>query len=184
MKGKDICIFISSFLMWTFVLVMPVFAEAVELGEYEIKSGMLYNFTNFIEWPAESLDITNTLSLCIAGDKPSSRSFYRLQGKRYKDRMIFVRQVKDPESITGCNLLFIHGSENSHLAAYLQMAQKRAILTVSDIENFAASGGIIGFIEQDRKVRFEINLDAARQAKIVINSQLLKLARIVAGRKK
>jgi hypothetical protein len=182
MQMKDTGIFIFILLV-ILAFTLSVTAGAAELGEYEIKSGMLYNFTNFIEWPAESLDNARTLSVCIAGEKPANQSLYRLQGKRYKDRMIVVRQVREPLNAIGCNLLFIHGSEISHLTAYLQMAQKRSILTVSDMENFAANGGIIGFIEQDRKVRFEINLDAARYAKIVINSQLLKLARIVSGRK-
>jgi len=69
------------------------------------------------------------------------------------------------------------------LSAYLQLAYKRSILTVSDIENFASQGGIIGFIEQNGKVRFEINLDAAQQSKIRINSRLLNLARIISGHK-
>lgn len=158
-------------------------AAAAELGEYDIKSGMLYNFTNFIEWPTDSLDKTKSLSVCVAGDNPSNSSFNRLQGKPYKERAIVVRQIKEPDGSTGCNLLFIHSSESHQLAAYLQLAQKRSILTVSDIDKFASNGGIIGFIEQDGKVRFEINLDAAQQAKIKINSQLLKLARIVRGLK-
>lgn len=156
---------------------------AAELGEYAIKSGMLYNFTYFVEWPAETLDKTKTFSVCIAGDNSSRSSFERLNGKLYKDRTIVVRQIREPGSITGCNLLFLNRSEATRLSAYLQAAQKKSILTVSDIDHFAPQGGIIGFFEQNGKVRFEINLDAAQQAKIKINSQLLKLARIIDVRK-
>jgi len=170
-------------LMLTLVIMLSVNADAAELGEFEIKSGMLYNFTNFVEWPAESFDKARTLGICIAGDNSANGSFFRLHGKQYKDRTIFVRKIRDPDSTAGCNLLFIHSSESRQLHAYLQIAHKRSILTVSDIDNFASSGGIIGFIELDGKVRFEINLDAAQQSKIKINSQLLKLARIVTGRK-
>lgn len=169
--------------MFTVVLALSVNAAAAELSEYDIKSGMLYNFTNFIEWPDGSLDNTNTLSVCIAGDNSSNRFFYRLNGKPYKNRTIVVRQIREPGSANGCNLLFIDTSEVNQLSAYLKMAQRKSILTVSDIDEFAALGGIIGFIEQDGKVRFEINLDSAHQSKIKISSQLLKLARIVANSK-
>jgi hypothetical protein len=180
---KKIGIFSICILLFTLVLALSANAAATELGEYEIKSGMLYNFTYFIEWPAESLDKTRTLNVCIAGNNSSKRSFYRLHGKSYKDRSIVVRQISEPDSTSGCNLLFLHRSEHNQLSEYLEIAQKRSILTVSDMDDFAAHGGIIGFIEQDGKIRFEINLDVAQKAKIKISSQLLKLARIVAGRK-
>jgi len=180
---KKNCMFIIRILMFTLALALPVSAGATELEEYKIKSGMLYNFTYFVEWPPESLNKTRTLNVCIAGDNPSNRSFHQLHGKPFKDRTIIVRHIREPGNIAGCNMLFLNRSESHQLSAYLQMAYKRSILTVSDIDNFASQGGIIGFIEQNGKVRFEINLDAAQQAKIRINSRLLNLARIVAGRK-
>jgi hypothetical protein len=36
------------------------------------------------------------------------------------------------------------------------------VLTVSDIEGFAASGGMIHFVTLEDKVRFEINLKEAK----------------------
>jgi hypothetical protein len=169
-------------LLLTLALTLSSRADAAELGEYDIKSGMLYNFTLFIEWPEGALDKTRSLEVCVAGENPSNRSFQRLQSKTYKDRRIVVRQIREPGNTAGCNLLFINRSETRQLSSYLQAAQKRSLLTVSDIEDFATKGGIIGFFEQDGKVRFEINLDAARQSRFKINSQLLKLARIVTGR--
>jgi hypothetical protein len=180
---KKTVVFANCILLFTLILELSANAGTTELGEYEIKSGMLYNFTYFVEWPIESLNKSKTLSVCIAGDNSSNRSFRRLHGKPYKDRTIVVRQIKEPGNITGCNMLFLNHSENHQLPAYLQMAYKKSILTVSDMDNFASQGGIIGFIEQNGKVRFEINLDAAQQSKIKVSSQLLKLARIVAGRK-
>lgn len=170
-------------LLCTLVLALSIKGNAAELGEYEIKAGMLFNFTHFVEWPLESLDKSRTFSICIAGDSSSNQTFSRLNGKSYKERTITVRQIREPGGASGCNLLFLHRSENNHLPGYLQMAQKKSILTVSDMDDFASQGGMIGFIEQDGKIRFEINLDAAHHSRLKISSQLLKLARIVAGRK-
>jgi len=39
--------------------------------------------------------------------------------------------------------------------------------------------GIINFLLEENKVRFEINLNAARESKLVIRSQLLRLAKNV-----
>jgi hypothetical protein len=164
-------------------MLMSTHSAAAELGEYDIKAGMVYNFILFVEWPPESFGKGRFLEICLAGDSQAGRSFTRLNGKPYKDKTINVRQVKGPGSIGGCNLLFIQNSENNLLQQYLLVARKRAVVTVSDIDSFAVNGGMIGFYEQGGKIRFEINLEAARQAKITIYSQLLKLARIVSGEK-
>jgi hypothetical protein len=53
------------------------------------------------------------------------------------------------------------------------------ILTVGDISGFSRDGGIVEFFLQTGKVRFDINLSAARHSRLKISSQLLKVARIV-----
>jgi hypothetical protein len=39
----------------------------------------------------------------------------------------------------------------------------------------------IGFVVQEKKVRFEINLERCQKARLKVSSQLLKLAQIVGG---
>jgi len=48
----------------------------------------------------------------------------------------------------------------------------RSILTVGDIDGFAKQGGMIRFITEKNKVRFRINLEAAKAAKLTISSKL------------
>jgi hypothetical protein len=173
----------SCLLALILTLAITTHSAAAELGEYDIKAGMVYNFIMFVEWPPDSFGKGRLMEICLAGDSQAGRSFTRLNGKTYKEKTINVRQVKGPGGIGGCNLLFIQNSESDNLQQYLLATRKRAIVTVSDINSFAASGGMIGFYEQSGKIRFEINVEAARQAKITIYSQLLKLARIVSGEK-
>ena len=53
------------------------------------------------------------------------------------------------------------------------------ILTVSDIDTFCQYGGIVGFVTENKKVRFRINVDAAKRAELQISSKLLELAEVV-----
>jgi hypothetical protein len=55
----------------------------------------------------------------------------------------------------------------------------RNILTISDMDQFAAGGGMIGMLQIQDKIQLEINLESAQQTRLKISSQLLKLARIV-----
>jgi len=54
-----------------------------------------------------------------------------------------------------------------------------ALLTVGDASGFLEEGGMINFLVEERKVRFEIGLVKARSAKLDISSQLLRLAKRV-----
>jgi hypothetical protein len=50
---------------------------------------------------------------------------------------------------------------------------------VSDMPRFAERGGMIQFILEENRVRFQVNLAAAQNAGLVLSSQLLKLAALV-----
>ncbi len=50
---------------------------------------------------------------------------------------------------------------------------------VSRIPDFAQSGGTIELFRKEGRVRFIINLDAARHSRLEISSRLLNLAEIV-----
>lgn len=167
------------------IMLLLLFPAPVrcEMDEFKIKAAMLYNFTKYVEWPAAALPAGNQLQVCIAGNSPLKRNQDQLQGKTVNGRTIAVRLVGSPVEISGCNLLFIDSSEQHKLPVYLQQGNKKPILMVSDSDRFAAHGGMIGFIEQDDKIRFEINHDAAHQAGLTISSKLLKLAKLVKGSK-
>jgi hypothetical protein len=53
------------------------------------------------------------------------------------------------------------------------------VLTVGETEGFASQGGIVNFKLEGGRVRLEINIDAAAQAKLRISSKVLNLAQIV-----
>ena len=56
-------------------------------------------------------------------------------------------------------------------------------MTVGDTDGFLEAGGIIDFLIEDQKVCFEISNYSAKQAKLNIRSQLLRLAKKVVEEK-
>jgi YfiR/HmsC-like len=55
------------------------------------------------------------------------------------------------------------------------------VLTVGDADHFVSEGGVIGFCLEEKKIRFEINLNAATKAKLKLSAKLLSLAKTVIG---
>jgi hypothetical protein len=80
--------------------------------------------------------------------------------------------VRDP---SGCHVLFV--PEGVSAAPLLNEARMKPILTVGESDTFLRHGGIVNFIMEDGKVRFEISQDAASRAHLRISSRLLRLAR-------
>ena len=92
-----------------------------------------------------------------------------------------MKRIDRPEQADGCRILFISPMPNDRLATALQMLQSKPLLTVSDMSDFSNRGGMIQFVLQGDKVRFEVNLAPADKAGLTLSSQLLKVAISVQG---
>ena len=79
--------------------------------------------------------------------------------------------------------MFICHSEEAKLREIIDLVKDHSVLTVADTKGFLDSGGIIEFVMEEKKVRFEINVTAAKSAKLKVRSQLLRLARKIIGEK-
>ncbi|OHE22205.1 MAG: hypothetical protein A3J94_01770 [Syntrophus sp. RIFOXYC2_FULL_54_9] len=157
-----------------------LFAEDSASREYKVKAAFLYNFTLFVEWPTETFPANDSpLTICILGKSPFGDALGSLRGKTVKTRKLAVRQINSVQEMRGCQVLFVSASEKMQLPNILAAVKNLNVLTVSDLDRFAEAGGIINFITLEDKVRFEVNLKAAQQARLKISSQLLKLARDV-----
>jgi hypothetical protein len=150
--------------------------QALEPLESQVMAAMLFNFTKYVEWPADTVASNNQFVICIAGNNPFIGNYDRYQNKISKGKIVNIREINGPQEVTGCNLLFIDQSEQALVAAYLQQTARMPILTISNINQFVSKHGIIGFGRRDDRISFEINLEESRRSRLIFSSNLLKLA--------
>ncbi len=151
--------------------------------EYDVKAAYLFNFAKFFEWPAEAFaDRQAPLALCIAGRDPFGAALAAYDRRTVQTRELRVRRGVALGDLSGCHILFVAESEERQLRRILQATLDLPIVTVSDIEGFADSGGIIGLVTGEKRVQFEVNLVSAQQARVKVSSQLLRIARNTRGR--
>ncbi len=160
---------------------MQVGAQAKAPSEYAVKAAFLYNFTKFVEWPPDVPDEKDSLlQICVIGENPFGNELENIiEGMKVGGKSVTVSYTRSAEEILSYDVVFIAQSEESTLDRMLKILTNRAILTVSDIDDFAERGGTIGFFAEDDRIRFEINVDAAEETGLQISSKLLRLARIV-----
>jgi hypothetical protein len=155
-------------------------AEKAKYSEYKVKAAFLYNFTKFVEWPAEVFaDPSLPISICIVGQDPFGKSIDTIKDKTVKERKLLIRRYPWVEDLKACNLIFISPSENKNLAGILEKIKDMHMLTVSDMEGFADRGGMIHLNKGKNKIRLEINIDAVKQSGLKVSSKLLNIATII-----
>lgn len=153
-------------------------------SEYLIKAGFIYNFAKFVQWPESAFAQPDSpIVIGIVGTDPFGTIIDRLVAdKKIGGRRFVVRRLiwgKNNADLKNCAIVFVSSSERKNLRDILLALKGQPVLTIGDMPNFAQRGGIIGFTLEDNRIRFEINVEAARLAQLVISSRLLTLATIV-----
>lgn len=153
-------------------------AQPLPVKELQIKAVFLFNFTQFVEWPASSFASSKTpLIIGILGE--NSLLYYlneTVSGESVAGHPLIVKKYKHLDEVSACQILFINRNESE---IDLKRLKEHAILTVSDADNFIERGGMIRLYTQNNKIKFQINPEATRAANLNISSKLLRLAEIV-----
>jgi hypothetical protein len=161
------------FLLTVLLCAGTALTSAQDAGlEYRVKAAYLFNFTRFVDWPAEAADDA-PLTICVATPNPFGAVLAdTIRDERVNGRPLQVRVVRQP---AGCHVLFIPRGV-SHVP-FLRTTRDRPVLTVGEAPDFLQHGGIVNFVLEDGKVRFDIDRSAAERANLTISSRLLRLAR-------
>lgn len=156
-------------------------AQSPRAPEYEVKAAFLYNFAKFVEWPPQAFAPSSApLRICVLGHDPFGDTLSRIvQGKFISGRAIMNQRLQSIGEARSCHILFVSGSDPEALNKALQSTRDLPVLTVGESDDFLPLGGVINFVLEQDRVRFEINLRAAESHHLKLSSKLLAVARVV-----
>lgn len=154
------------------------YSQGAPISEYKVKAAFLFNFTKFVEWPPESFAKSDgPLIIGIFGENPFGSDLDDIiHDKTVNNRGIKTRILHSPAECTNCQVLFISVAEKSHLPEILEKLRGTSVLTVGESDGFTEAGGMINFVREGTKFRFQINNEEAKKAKLKISSRMLGLA--------
>jgi hypothetical protein len=160
-------------------LLSPHGSRAHQPLEHQVKAAFLLNFTKFIEWPSNVFaDDRSPLTICILGENPFAGALEDMvNGEVVNGRKLVLQTVRRGAPPEACRVLFISKSEKE--VRKTLSAVGPGVLTVGEGENFLHEGGMIAFVVENRRVRFDIHVTAAANAMLTINARLLSVARTV-----
>src|SRR6266850_6998591 len=156
-------------------------AQQSKPTEYQVKAAYLYNFGRFVKWPPGlAAGKGDSFPVCVLGRDPFGPILdSTLGGETLDDKPVALRRISKPQEAGECRILFISSTEEKRLKEILVALDESGVLTVSDMPGFTRRGGMIQFVLEGDKVRFEINLASAESARLVLSSELLKVAAAV-----
>jgi hypothetical protein len=162
------------------IAVTPASAQ-VPSTEYQVKGAFLFNFAQFTEWPSNAFSAPNApFVIGILGQDPYGKFLDEfVRGESINGHPVVIqrfRSVKDIDTVV--HLLFVDKQFAITSEDLALLANNKNILTVSDAPGFAQRGGAINFFKENNRVRFEVNVNTAKDARVVLSSKLLRLAKI------
>jgi len=146
-------------------------ADAV--AEDELKAALTYKFAQFTDWPVAPREF----SFCACGRASPENLLVSLNGKTLKNMPVVVRWLLSPPEAQNCNVLFLNHPQPNQLAQWFASIKGLPVLTVSDDPNAWDKGAMIYLSSETNRIRFDINVAAARSAGLNLRAQMVRLAR-------
>ena len=156
-------------------------ADTPQQREDRIKAALVFKLVKFVEWPVTALAVNDPLLLCSLGDSPVGVALAAVDGKPARDHLAQFRRIGGLSlaDVKGCHVLYIPGGAREIGGGVPVVLRGRSVLTVSDAPDFARRGGMVGLIQGENKIAFEINLRNARESNLEPGASLLELATVV-----
>lgn len=166
---------------WVLMSIGLVSRGETPVNEYKVKAGYIYNFAKFMTWPAPySVDQRGAF---VIGVFDSGEAFSViesvLKGKKIGEFPVLVKRIQDRNLHADLHVLFITRSINSLPNDYLDAVRSHGTLLVGESEDFATTGGIVEFMNENDRILLKINSELANRSGLKVSSNLLQIAKIV-----
>ena len=171
---------IAWLLMMLWCCAPPAGGHEHTTAEHRVKAAVLYKLAKFVNWPQPDSADNMEFGICTLGETVVGDALEALQSRRIGNLPIRIHRFSQSRAIDGrCRIVYVATSKAPFLSDFLDTLHARQILTVGDVEQFAARGGIVQFIRRHNRLGFKINLDSASRASLKIAAPLLGLAEII-----
>jgi hypothetical protein len=163
------------------LLAQPA-GDTVINREYTLKALFLYNFGSYVQWPREALGGDDKpFVIGVLGYSPVEATLREIAAtKTIGGRRIVIERIPSAAAMVPCQILYIPpevGPQDQRLA--VESLGNAHVLIVGDSPGFAQRGAVVNFFVQANRIRFEINVDAARDRNLAISAKLLSLAKVI-----
>jgi hypothetical protein len=149
------------------------------VDEYALKAAFLYNFTRFVEWPAEAFESADSpFRICVLGTDPFGTRLEALRSRRVGTRAIVIERPHDAAALTQCQIAYVAADSPPALRRGALAAGTMHTLTVASERGFAREGGMVALVTGRGRVQLHVNLEVIQRSPLKFSAKLLEVAEV------
>lgn len=175
--SQVVAVFASGLMMVCRALPGAAATENAPAGDLDVKAAFVLNFIRLVNWssvPGEQNSRELVVCACSKSDFFAAvRSV--AEGKTVGSRSI-VFKIEPLPDIQRCRVLLVDRAHYQSARQVLAAIRDAPILTVGNGPGLLDAGGMFELIVQDRKVQFDVGLEAIRRSGLDISARLLHLS--------
>ncbi|MCX6311902.1 MAG: YfiR family protein [Bacteroidetes bacterium] len=141
-----------------------------------LKSVFIYNFTRYIDWPAEYKSGDFIINMYGSNTSMLSELNKMALTKTVGTQKIVIKNTTTLDGIGKCHILYVSPEVTTSLAEIIAKVKGKATLIVTEQPGLAKKGAAINFVVVDNRQKFELNQNNAAKNNLKVSSALLALA--------
>lgn len=142
-------------------------------SKYRFHKVFFYNFTKYIEWPANYQD--GDFVMAVYGDSEITDLLKEMaEIKKAGTQTIKIITVDKNKLNQKINLLFLPEKQSSDFDRIKSVLSNKPTLLITETEGLARQGAMINFKDVEGKLKFEINTPAINQSGLKVSSELAR----------
>jgi hypothetical protein len=170
MLAQRICVSLACFL----AMANIGWAASAPQDMRETTSELVYNLGLLSQTPTRL--IQEAYNICAFEEDIGYLQPTTLESQKIQNFQVFLLPLKTAADVKRCNLLYIQDFVAQKPLELQQLIQKDVVLTVVHSGNKFSEYGHVVITAQEKRYQFDLRMQAAKQAGIVFDTRLMKLA--------
>lgn len=141
-----------------------------------IKSVFIYNFTRYIEWPAEYKKGNFVITVFGSNTGILTELQNMAKVKKVGEQAIEVRNTTSLDGLAKSHILYIAPDVTISLGDVVSKLKGKSTLLVTEKSGYAKQGAAINFVVMENKQKFELNKTNAEKYSLKVSAALENLA--------
>lgn len=157
------------------LVMLPLLKLTAQEAKY--KAVFTLNFIRYIGWPDTSLQGDFVIGV-VRNSEVASWLKDQSDGKKFGFQNIVVKEFRNIEDLTDCQVIFVSSSINIRSGSNLLLdkAMQKNSLIISESEGATNHGAAINFVVRDGQLKFELHKGNASRVKLQLSSRLEGMA--------
>jgi hypothetical protein len=141
-----------------------------------LKSVFIYNFTRYIDWPADYKSGDFVISMYGTNAAMLTELNNMAKTKTVGTQKIVIKNTTSLDGIGKCNILYVTTDVTTPISEIIAKIKGKATLLVTEQPGLAKKGSAINFVVVENRQKFELNQNNAEKNNLKVSSSLLALA--------